>query len=352
MNVALRKRRLKDGKRTSLYLDFYTPNGKRRYEYLDLYLTGDKQQDKQLFDLAKSIKAKRELEIKNDEFGFQVAHKGEANFLDFYERIMATKKSIGGYTNTLRHLKLFLASQQMKTDVLKFSEVKPILLQEFQAYLLRNIKQETARGLFHNIRHILQKAVELDLIPKNPTDKIESIKRVQAQRHFLSEDELRRLAQTYCSHSDVKRAFLFSCFCGLRFGDVRELLWQNIHGKDVEITQEKTKEAIYVPLSKTALTILGERGKPDEKVFKLPTTGYTNLTLKSWLGQAKIEKHITFHSARHTFATLALTRGADIYSISKLLGHSRVETTQVYTKVIDSKKREAVDRLPEIEVSL
>lgn len=165
--------------------------------------------------------------------------------------------------------------------------------------------------------------------------------------------EVQRLVDTPCPHEGVKRAFLFSCFCGLRYSDVVTLRWQNIRTASdgrlqVEIIQTKTQEPVYLPLSDNAVGELPPRGKPGDRLFALPTRTYLGKVLKKWVAAAGIDKPVTFHVARHTYATLLLTFGADLYTVSKLLGHTDVKTTQIYAKVVDEKKRAAVDLVPKI----
>lgn len=146
--------------------------------------------------------------------------------------------------------------------------------------------------------------------------------------------------------ADVKIAFLFSCFCGLRLSDVRALQWKkiiedngNIH---LELRQKKTGRMLYLPLNKQAQAYLPRtRGSAEDGVFSLPCTATIDLQLKKWAQNAGINKNLTYHMSRHTFATMALTMGADLYTTSQLLGHADVETTQVYAKIIDAKKEAA-----------
>ena len=104
-----------------------------------------------------------------------------------------------------------------------------------------------------------------------------------------------------------------------------------------------------VPLSGEALKVLEEKKNPDEPIFKLPTSDATiNYHIKKWVKNGHIDKAISFHCSRHTFATMMLTLGADLYTTSKLLGHANVTTTQIYSKIIDKKKTEAVSLVDEL----
>ena len=146
--------------------------------------------------------------------------------------------------------------------------------------------------------------------------------------------------------------FLFGCFTGLSIANLHTLTYEQIEGDTVKFIRTKTKTWHYVPLNKTALALIGDTVNcpPSAKVFKTTNKRQCRYILGKWEKQAKFEKHLHFHLARHTFATLSLTQGADLYTVSKLLGHKKIATTQIYGKVIDSAKRKAVDALPQLEL--
>ena len=146
----------------------------------------------------------------------------------------------------------------------------------------------------------------------------------------------------------VKRAALFSALTGLRHSDIQKLTWAEIEefngGYRLNFTQQKTKGVEYMPISKQAYQLCGERKDDELLVFAgLPDPSWISKPLERWIKQAGITKHITFHCARHTFATLQLASGTDIYTVSKLLGHTNVKTTQIYAKVVDEKKEKATE---------
>lgn len=92
------------------------------------------------------------------------------------------------------------------------------------------------------------------------------------------------------------------------------------------------------------------RRKDRDKVFRLPWANQTNKAIQEWADKAQINKHISFHSARHTFAVMMLELETDIYTVSKLLGHRELSTTQIYAKVVDKSKQDAVMRIPDVIV--
>ena len=175
------------------------------------------------------------------------------------------------------------------------------------------------------------------------------------QKEFLTADEVKALMQTECKNPLVKQAFLFSCFCGLRISDIMKLEWQDIKkdGQDLrlQVTMKKTRQPLYMKLNSQAIAWMPKRegAALTDKVFGgLPINATIGRTLRAWSKAAGITKDFTFHAARHTFATLSLNSGTDIYTVSKLMGHTSLETTQIYAELLNQSKDAAVDRLSDI----
>lgn len=347
--VKLREKPLKNGG-SSLYLDIYY-NQRRTYEFLNLYLENtdrNKQTDRETLALAEQIRSKRQIEIQSGAYGVVPVHRRKENFVAFFEAIVSGKKSTNhGWMHTLTHLKRFTKG------VLPFSAVTETWCGAFRDYLLENVSENTAFLYFSKLKAALHKAVREKILTVNPAINVEGIKFRQSLRTYLSLDDLKRLADTPCHNPEIKRAFLFSCFCGLRLSDVQALKWKQITDDwKVEIIQQKTQETLYVPLSAQAQELLGERRQPNQYAFSLPTRNAIGVALVKWSRDAGIQKHLSFHISRHTYATLLLTQGADLYTVSKLLGHKDIRTTEIYAKIVDEKKRNAVDLLPRLDVSL
>ena len=149
---------------------------------------------------------------------------------------------------------------------------------------------------------------------------------------------------------NCKSAALFSILTGLRYSDIEKLEWSEIEysaydGPFIRFRQQKTEGQQTLPISEHAFELLGERRKQDDKVFQGLKKWDVDRLVPVWVAAAGISKHITFHCFRHTYATLQLNSGTDIFTLSKLLGHKSVRTTQIYTKVIDKTKRESTDRI-------
>jgi integrase len=186
--------------------------------------------------------------------------------------------------------------------------------------------------------------VEKDYKPQPP----------ESQRVYLTIDEVKRLVNTECKKEVYKRAFLFSCFCGLRISDIERLKWCDLSNENgqirADIRQKKTDEPLYLPLSANAVKWLPERGNAadTDNIFQGLCGGVASHFVKDWAKGAGITKNVKFHTARHTFATMLLTKGADLYTTSKLLGHKDISTTQIYAKIIDQKKTDAVNLLNDV----
>lgn len=207
--------------------------------------------------------------------------------------------------------------------------------------------RNTYYQIFNGALNAAVRAKRLLRNPFNEMEKSEKPKMPESVRSYMTIEEVRSLIATPMDNERVKSAYLFSCFCGLRISDVKKLKWKDVfldHGQyRLAVAMQKTKEPIYLPLSNEALKWMPERGDKtgDDNVFDLPST--VNTLIKPWAKAAGISKQFTFHTARHTFATMMLTLGADLYTVSKLLGHTSVRMTQVYAKIVNKKKDDAVN---------
>jgi site-specific recombinase XerD len=183
-------------------------------------------------------------------------------------------------------------------------------------------------------------------LKENINDNLDKIELKETRREYLTMDELRRLYNTPCEFPVLREASLFSCLTGLRISDILALTWNDVRdfpdgGKCIRICTEKTDTEATIPISEEALALCGPPSTGI--VFKGLTRNMVNTYLKPWLKQAGITKYITFHCFRHTYATQLIAGGADIYTVSKMLTHKNVSTTQIYADLIDKKKREAAE---------
>ncbi len=308
----------------SLYLDIYR-NGKREYEYLKLYLVpektrADKEKNRETLKFAEAVKAKRIVELQNKEFGFKNDYAEETKFFDYYRKMcedrlgIDTKGNWGNWQSCLKHLEAY-----EKDKEITFSEITTKWVQGFRDYLNKDadawgrdvrarktkpLSQNSKVSYFNKLRACLNQAFEERIISRNPAIGVEGFKAQEGTRMYLTMEELRMLAQTECSYTNIRRAFLFSCLTGLRRSDIIKLTWGDVQQQG-EFTrlifkQKKTKAQEYLDITPQAEELMGERKADTESVFGHiydPTT--TNNVIKMWVFRAGINKEITFHVARH-----------------------------------------------------
>ena len=205
----------------------------------------------------------------------------------------------------------------------------------------------TANNHLNKLKAVLRMAYEEGLLREDIAKKLVRPKGHGNKREYLTREELVSLAKAECKSDVLRRAGLFSCLTGLRLSDCILLRWENVKksndGWVLDITTKKTGTEAVLPISDEALSLCGDRG--EGRVFEGLTPSVVALNLKDWVKNAGITKHITFHCFRHTFATLQLAGGTDIYTVSKLLTHSSLATTQVYADVVNELKRDAASRI-------
>ena len=374
--VTLREKTLANGNK-SLYLDIYR-DGKREYEFLKLYLINartplEREQNRQTLATAQAIKAKRQIEIQNGEYGFTSQFKIDTPFLEYYRKMCedrhGNKESRGNWGNwfsCLQHL------QRYCTEKTTFKDIDTNWIEGFKDYLdnvakdaykrrnsdlseAKPLSQNSKVSYFNKLRACINQAFEDRIIPTNPLRGVEGFKQAETERVYLTLDELKALAKVECKYPVLKRAFLFSCLTGLRKSDVEKMTWGEVQTfgdyKRIVFKQKKTGGQEYLDINKQAEAYLGEPSKSSERVFAGFTyNSQTLLELKRWCMLAGITKDVTYHSSRHTFAVIMLDLGAEIYTVSKLLGHKDLATTQIYAKVLDKKKQEAVNLIPDINL--
>ena len=331
----------------SLYLDMWH-NGKRQYEFLKIYIEGRRntlEADREKLRLAIAIRDKRELALMQNDNDLQLSNwKTKANFVEYFKNLADSKAAFEkAWRNTYKHLKDFTKGQ------ISFKQVDPDFCESFKDYLLEHVSTNTAHTYFSKIKAALNKAIKERIIFYNPANGIQ-IKLKDSNRQFLTLKEVKTIKDIPCENEQVKNAFLFSCFTGLRISDIRALTFNSIREGYLHFQQQKTRGVERIKLSQSALDILREqkqrRLKGNTLVFKLPSETTIRKYLRAWIEAAGIKKRISFHCARHTFATMCLTSDIDLFTVSKLLGHRDIKDTQIYAKLIDKKKDQAIDKLP------
>ena len=280
----------------------------------------------------------------------------QIDFIEYFSKVSkdrhrnSSQSIIINWNRVAELLKLFTNSQP-----LPFSQVTLSKAEEIRRFMLTapcggnkkgTVSHNTAATYYSIFKAGLKQAFIDGYLTVDISAKIKGIQDQESRREHLSVEELNILAETPCDRPILKRAALFSALTGVRHCDIQKLKWKEIQvvGEQVRLnfTQQKTKGVEYMPISEQAYQLCGEPGKPEQLVFEdLPDPSWISGPLKRWIKSAGITRNITFHCFRHTYATLQLAGGTDIYTVSKMLGHTNVKTTQIYAKVVDEKKQKA-----------
>lgn len=351
--VRLRSRKLKDGAE-SLYLDYYH-DGRRYTEYLKLYVSPKKDQESRRMNaetlrIANAIKSQRTLDLANNKAGLTCREAGQVPLCDFIQAFISRREKQGHCAPVYRYAAKYI--DRSNIGRVKLADLNRRDCLEFIQELRKGgLKESSAKAYFNALSTMLNDAVRNDFLPSSPMLKLDIAEKPKSrdpERAFMSAVEVAALARTRCANEQVKAAFMFSCFTGLRISDIETLRWEDIKDGDgrkyISITMKKTGEPITVPVIAEAENWLPVK-QGNGIVFRLPKRSNIWLNLKKWAALAGIEKNVSFHTARHTFATLLITSGADLYAVSKLLGHSDIKVTQIYAKLVDSRKVEAMEKL-------
>lgn len=337
MEVVLRKR--KGIKKTALSLAIWRPDLRQwTYEPLKLFLypipVDAKPELKALLtaqneeteNQAKTRRSKRYLEINAEQDGEISSHKRQEDFIAFFDDL--ADKHDKNWKQAARVLR-----EHCKGPV-SFRALNGIWLEGFQRYLKKNYNHNWAWLLESRVRAGLKQALSERRIPKDIRIEVKPIAYKKKKKNFLNVAEIQHLAEAPCLNQELKRAFLFSCFSGLRYSDICALTWRNIDGDFLDFTQKKTDEEARIPLHPNARQILFENREKvinmDEKVFQMLSNTRVNQLLKIWARRAGIQKRVTFHTARHSCAFLNLDDEVSIYDLQTIMGHSRLSTTEDY----------------------
>ncbi|MEN2282217.1 site-specific integrase [Algoriphagus sp. SE2] len=377
--VSLRQKKISKG-RKSLYLDFYPPiphpetGEPTRREFLGLYIFEkpktpiDKQHNIDTMKIGESIRQKRENFLNKPEIYSQYEKEklrlkelGEQCFVEYFTKL-ANKRKNSNHDNWVSALNYLVT---FTNGSLKFDDLNQKFLEDFKEYLLTTksnrsnksiLSQNSAVSYFNKVKAALKQAYKDGILQDDLYSKVEPIKSAETRREYLTLEELNKLVKTPCNDVLLKRAALFSALTGLRFSDIQKMTWGELEyingqGYFLNFKQKKTKGVEVLPISEQAYSFTMGIDNPkdmpqDKPVFEgLKYSAYHNKHLFQWIGAAGITKNITFHCFRHTYATLQLFNGTDIYTVSKMLGHKDLKTTQVYAKIVDESKRKAANSI-------
>lgn len=386
-NPKLYARVLEDG-RERLYLEYYNGYNKvydsvkgkevvrveRHKELLSLYLWQaprtpiERQQNKEALEMAKKIRFERGQEMVENAEGYRLRKDRNINFLDYFQTYIDnyTKKDFRMVSLALKRFKNFLhdTPEYNKFEKrIKPEQINRDMVEAYTEYLQSRSKGEGAKSLYARFKKVVKYAVEHDVMLKNPCTGISIKADEQAlKKDVLSQDEIQRLIATHYDNENpvIRRAFILCLYCGLRFCDVKDLTFSNVDysNKLLKFEQSKTKghsanSGVIIPLNDGILSLIGKPSSPNKRnelIFPLPSYETCLHALKRWVKRAGIDKHISWHCARHSFAVNILNNGANIKTVASLLGHSGLRHTEKYTRAIDSLKQDAINSLPELKL--
>ena len=359
-SIYIRKRTMRSG-RVYLYLQYYPPirnprtNKAIRWEALKLEMfpnpktTFEREHNKSMIEMAEIIKSKRMMLIAGESYGFIDKTRKREDAIRYFEQVC--KQKGGKWGAALLHFKEFMGGS------CRFEELTEELCEKYKEWILNSennnkegakLKRNSAAAYFSLFRAMLKIAYREHWLTKNLNDFITPIKTVKVSKPYLTLEELRTLADTPCENDVLKRASLFSCLTGLRISDIKTLRWEDLIKNQygcytIHKTIVKTGEIADNPISNEARSYCGRRKKGI--IFKGLKREMLYNDLPKWISDAGITKHITFHCFRHTYATLQIAAGSDIYTVSKMLNHSNVQTTQIYAELVGEKKVETISRI-------
>ena len=381
-NPKLYARILPDG-RESLYLEYYMGYNKadgvvkvnRHKEQLKLYLYTnprtpiERTQNKETLELAKKIRFERSQQLLESGEGYRLKRQRQVDFIDYFQTYIDnyTKKDVVMLKIALQRFKDFLSDTPEYTKYLngiKPDQLSRDMMLDFTEYLQTRSKGEGAKSLYQRFKKVINYAIDHDVMVKNPCKGVTiKIDENVLTKDVLSQDEITTLMATHYNFESptIRRAFIFSLYSGLRYCDVKALTFGNVDFSNrlLMFEQHKTKghsanSGVVIPLNDGLLALIGQpqegEGK-DTLIFPLPSHEACNLALKRWVTRAGINKHITWHCARHSFATNILSNGANIKTVSSLMGHSSLKYTEKYTRAVDKLKADAINTLPTIDTT-
>ena len=363
--VYVRKRKGANGK-MHLYLDYYPPvfnpitRVSRRHESLGMFVYEDpknqmeKNYNDEMMKLAEAVRCKRSIAVMNNDLGFIEESFADKDFLEFFEYVSRHKDK--SWTFSRAYFSKFMNGK------CRFKDLTIQLAEDYKMWLINGLyvdpKSEDKRkrkplnnntiSKYYTIfRAVLRLAYRGKCIRENINEHLENIPLKKTRREFLTVEEIIKLSRTECMYDVLKQAAMFSILTGLRISDIRTLEWKHIceapDGKPCirkRIEKTNTEETIFI--SEQALAYCGER-KESGLIFEGLRPGIIDYAVKRWVEAAGIKKKISFHCFRHTYATLLVTQGVDIYTVSRQMTHTNVKTTQVYLHMVDRKGRLAAE---------
>ena len=392
-NPKLGAKLLSDG-RASLFLDYYfgftmvysesqdkmVPKKQKRRESLDLYLYSNpknpqqRQHNRKTFDLADTIRNEKAIAVKDEDKKEALKKKKVSiNFLDFFQEYLDayTKKDVRMIQIALQRFKDFLRDTpeyNIYEKKIKPEQINSEMVEAFTEYLQSRSVGEGAKSIYQRFKKVYKScAIKCNINYQRPFVDSEgksitiTIDEDAIVKDFLSPEEERQLMETHYTgeNPEIRNAFIFCLYTGMRFCDVRDLVFGNFDFANGLLTYEQNKtkghskhSRVTLPVTDPLLGLIGEQPEnrdKDELVFTLPSHTMCLKALRRWTKRAGITKHITWHCARHSFGTnmaaTAAQKGLSVRVVQEMMGHSSLKYTERYTRVVDEQKKAAMAEL-------
>lgn len=365
-SVNLREKPLSNGT-VSLVLDYHD-QGVRRKQTLKIYVNPQDAKSRnpilrnaydEAYRTAKLLKNQVEQRLLRQENDLAPSFDRQASFVEYFLSLAATRNH--NWDSLAKHLHHYTKGK------LTFGGLSEEWVARFQDYLITRVQASTTRSYMGLLITGFNLAVRDKKMPTNPGASVRKVRVKEKPPKCLSKEQVELLLQHRDGIPDwLVRAFMFSVYTGLRASDMETLTWGEIHGNGVSAEgrlkfkvvkeQVKTHDVVQVPLIPQAVAILDElglraKGKVEalDRVFIGKSRSQLKRYVERWREQAGI--FFTYHSARHSFATMLQTAGADIYTTSRLMGHRSISTTTRYAKVVDQARDQAIAKLGSLYAS-
>lgn len=384
----------------------FTIRHDRRKEDLKLRLIPERTREDRIANdetkrLAEAIRRERELALAKDATGrFLNFHRSE-NIFSFFDSYLEsyTKKDYRNILLAINRFKTFLrgyrpsaVTMRPKVEVDRINEeweerhrgingrhdlnenayyrftlspgqLTPKMVEAFRDFLIANSRGTGASTALKRFKKVIKAAVEEGLLLENPCANVSCSDETDLTKDVLSAEEIARLVHTHYhgENDEIRRAFILTLYTGVRFCDVKELTFDKVDYSNSVLSFVQSKTAghssasrVHIPLRSDLLALIGTpegRGKrKTDRIFDLPSHTMCLKALRVWTAKAGIDKHITWHCGRHSFATNILTNGANVVTTAKLLGHANLKTVEVYVRALDKEKVKAVNSLPALDI--
>ncbi|WP_407402525.1 tyrosine-type recombinase/integrase [Sodaliphilus sp.] len=314
----------------------------------------EREQNRQVLLQAEQIRHDRQQQLITLDYNITITKPQRVDFISEFSKYIDNYKKgdkrvmVAVYNNLCNFLQDYAPQFVNKFPIQALT--KDFII-SFVEYLQDNHTGEGAHTYYARFKKFINYCIDHDMIIKNPCKGV-TIKsdQLQMKKDILTADEIEQLAVTACGSDVVKRAFLFSCFSGLRFCDVSTITFASVDYSRKTITFRQAKTGGECVLSYGAkfdekiLPLIGT-GKKHERIFNLPSSTACNKDVQRWVNRAGIDKHITWHCARHSYGTNLLTKGANIKVVADLLGHSNLQMVERYVRATDKAKQNALESI-------